>query len=138
MRIGNPGKLLITDVDDPSQGFEQLTVLMVIRLHHGGHPTLFPDASVSRRLEKQGRTRRRKTPKATGPLPYTHSGVVKGQWPDALSVSWVLMKCAPARLQHKARDKTSPRNQGVPSPTLNATGPVGKAKTTTAEDGTTR
>lgn len=67
MRISNPAKILKTDVDDPSQGIEQLTVLMVTRLHDGDHPTLSPDASESRRLEKQGRTRRRKTLKATGP-----------------------------------------------------------------------
>lgn len=38
MRISNPGKLLKTDVDDLSQGFEQLTVWTVMRLRDGGHP----------------------------------------------------------------------------------------------------
>lgn len=67
MRISNPGKLLKTDEDDSSQGFEQSTALMVTRLHDGDHPALSPDASDCRRLEKQGRTRKRKTLKATGP-----------------------------------------------------------------------
>lgn len=48
------------------------------------------------------------------------------------------MKCVPACLQNKAWDRTGPRNQDVPNPTLNTVGPMEKCKTTAAEDGTTQ
>lgn len=116
MRISNPRKLTKTYMDDPSRGFEQLKVLIVMwLLYNEEHSALFLDASDSRRLEKQGRTRRRKTRKARGPC----LKCALEWWRDSgqmLSQSCLPMKHVPVACRIKAGTGLDPRTRVSPTP----------------------